>query len=319
MSHPFPAERATSRLDHLYGKLRRPLATWFVVWLVMMGVGVPIFTLDCKLQTETTPRGIVDLEMPWCAERHDEILGAWDQDQRDAARLQTQIDYVFLLLYPVVLSLACWLLAGTYYRGIWFRAGRWIAFAVLFAAPLDALENVFLLQSLAGDVPDFVPVVTSTLASLKFGLVFLALGYFAAGGIRRLFPGAVPRMAMNQITLPSTRIDESVPFYEALGLKLIVDSAPRYVRFEAPDGATLSLHQVESIPDETGVTVYFEIPNLDQFVEELRQAGLDVDDPVDQRWLWRETRIADPDGNVVCLYWAGKNRRFPAWRVVSKA
>ena len=32
-------------------------------------------------------------------------------------------------------------------------------------------------------------------------------------------------------------------------------------------------------------------------------------------WLWREARLRDPSGNVVCLYHAGDYRRHPPWRV----
>ena len=32
-------------------------------------------------------------------------------------------------------------------------------------------------------------------------------------------------------------------------------------------------------------------------------------------WLWREARVADPAGNVVCLYRAGENRLHPPWRL----
>ena len=37
--------------------------------------------------------------------------------------------------------------------------------------------------------------------------------------------------------------------------------------------------------------------------------------PTDERWLWREARLRDPDGNVLCLFHAGENRRHPPWRV----
>ena len=33
------------------------------------------------------------------------------------------------------------------------------------------------------------------------------------------------------------------------------------------------------------------------------------------RWLWREARLVDPSGNVICLYHAGENRLNPPWRV----
>ena len=44
-----------------------------------------------------------------------------------------------------------------------------------------------------------------------------------------------------------------------------------------------------------------------------------VHPPADQAWLWREARLADPSGNVICIYHAGENRRFPPWRVAADA
>jgi GNAT superfamily N-acetyltransferase len=31
--------------------------------------------------------------------------------------------------------------------------------------------------------------------------------------------------------------------------------------------------------------------------------------------LWREANVRDPDGNTICLFQAGLNRRFPPWRL----
>ena len=50
-------------------------------------------------------------------------------------------------------------------------------------------------------------------------------------------------MNLNQVTIPSLDVAKSVEFYKTLGLQLIVDAAPRYVRFLCPDGdATFSFH-----------------------------------------------------------------------------
>ena len=38
-------------------------------------------------------------------------------------------------------------------------------------------------------------------------------------------------------------------------------------------------------------------------------------EPERKDWLWTEAWFKDPAGNRVCLYRAGKNRRFPPWRV----
>ncbi len=125
-------------------------------------------------------------------------------------------------------------------------------------------------------------------------------------------------MNLNQVTIFSTDVPASVEFYQKLGLRLIVDSEPRYVRFECPDGdATLSVnHAQEPIASET--IIYFECENLDVTVEELKQVGLQFEsDPTDQIWLWRQSYLRDPGGNLVCLFHAGENRKNPPWRVKS--
>lgn len=124
-------------------------------------------------------------------------------------------------------------------------------------------------------------------------------------------------MNLNQVTLPATDVSASVQFYQALGLRLIVDSIPRYARLECPDGgSTLSVHHVPRPPDTEGVIVYLECEELDRTVSRLKESGLRFTHPPrDQRWLWREARLRDPAGNEVCLYHAGENRRFPPWRV----
>lgn len=123
-------------------------------------------------------------------------------------------------------------------------------------------------------------------------------------------------MNLNQVTVYSTDVHASVEFYTKLGLRLIVDSAPRYVRFECPDGsATFSVHHTDqSINSET--VIYFECKNLDAKVIELKNLGLQFEsDPIDQTWLWRESYLKDPSGNRICLYYAAENRQNPPWRV----
>ena len=124
-------------------------------------------------------------------------------------------------------------------------------------------------------------------------------------------------MNLNQITIPSLDVEKAVNFYEILGLKLIVDALPRYVRFECPDGeATFSIHKVETLPKGNGLSIYFEDENLDALVSKLKQKGITfISDPDDKTWLWREAHLEDPDGNHIILYYAGANRKNPPWRI----
>lgn len=124
-------------------------------------------------------------------------------------------------------------------------------------------------------------------------------------------------MNLNQVTLPALDVPHASAFYRLLGLKQIVGTHARYARFECPDGgATFSLHHVDAMPESPGAVVYFETAQLDAEVARLQAHGVVFDQlPRMEPWLWREARLRDPSGNVVCLYWAGENRRFPPWRL----
>ena len=124
-------------------------------------------------------------------------------------------------------------------------------------------------------------------------------------------------MNLNQITIPSVDLSRSVTFYQTLGLNLIVNALPDYVRFECPDGeSTFSIHRVTSVAQGEGVIIYFECADLDAEVQKLKDAGLGFDSgPRDEPWMWREARLKDPDQNCIVLYHAGRNRKYPPWRV----
>jgi catechol 2,3-dioxygenase-like lactoylglutathione lyase family enzyme len=123
-------------------------------------------------------------------------------------------------------------------------------------------------------------------------------------------------MNLNQVTLPCTGLEVSVNFYTRLGFRQIVSSPPRYARFECESGTTFSLHTVPHRVGETGIVVYFEVVNLDSTVARLQESGIIFESmPRDQSWLWRESYLKDPSGNMLCLYHAGSNRRYPPWRL----
>lgn len=123
-------------------------------------------------------------------------------------------------------------------------------------------------------------------------------------------------MNLNQVTVPALEVAASVDFYSRLGLELLV-SSPHYARFRCPEGeSSFSVHLVMELPASSGAVVYFETPALDEKVRELQRAGFRFSqEPRDEPWLWREARLADPSGNVICLYWAGVNRLDPPWRI----
>jgi catechol 2,3-dioxygenase-like lactoylglutathione lyase family enzyme len=122
-------------------------------------------------------------------------------------------------------------------------------------------------------------------------------------------------MRLNHITLPACDVERSAGFYVSLGLTQIVADYPHYARLVAPDGdTTLSLQQAGEV--QTGVSIHFEVEDVDQTVQQLKQAGFDfVSDPVDQPYLWREAILLDPDGHRIFIFHAGENRLDPPWRL----
>ncbi len=126
-----------------------------------------------------------------------------------------------------------------------------------------------------------------------------------------------PGWHLNQITLGATDYAASVTFYRALGLHQIVDSPDNgYARFEADNGATLSIHLGQGTG---GAMAYLECADLDARVSALASDGFLFDQmPQDESWGWREARLCDPAGNVICLYFGGETRRYPPWRMATE-
>ena len=121
-------------------------------------------------------------------------------------------------------------------------------------------------------------------------------------------------MNLNQVTVEAADIERAVDFYRRLGLELIV-SSDHYARLLCPGGATFSVHLAET-PAIGGALIYFECDDLDARVERLVDQGVPFETmPTDQRWLWREARLTDPDGNRLCLFKSDGNRVNPPWRL----
>jgi catechol 2,3-dioxygenase-like lactoylglutathione lyase family enzyme len=123
-------------------------------------------------------------------------------------------------------------------------------------------------------------------------------------------------MELNQVTLPALDVAASVAFYRTMGFEIIVES-PHYARFKSAVGdTTFSVHAVDAIGEPSQTIVYFECASLDEQVAMLQTKGIEfTQEPRDEPWLWREARLLDPAGNVICLYYAGENRLNPPWRV----
>jgi len=164
--------------------------------LVCSGAGAWVISLDAALQRPDVPLGGLSYQFAWTHDRVREIMIAWGTDGRALARHALRADFAFLLIYPLALSLAC-TMAATRPAARWPAVGAALSWLVLVSGPADALENVGLLRML-GDAArdrasDVVAAGVGLCATVKFGLILLAIGYLAAEVLARAKPGLTGR------------------------------------------------------------------------------------------------------------------------------
>ncbi len=123
-------------------------------------------------------------------------------------------------------------------------------------------------------------------------------------------------MHLNHVTLPAHDYDASLAFYAALGLVQIVAAPPRYARFETTGGATLSIEVFGGDARAGSAEIHLHCYDVDAEVAAAEERGVVFDtQPTDMDYRWRRATTRDPAGNIIVLYHAGTNQRFPPWRL----
>ena len=154
-----------------------------VGWIILM-LGAGALQLPALGRMATHGVDIVQFElMRTTAEavRLTQVLGV---DGLAAVRQQLYIDFVYLVLYGIVLSGACVLLAArAARRGHPALAAAGESFAVLavIAAACDAAENIALLAVTFGHTAQPWPGTASAFAATKFILIVLTLAFLLIG------------------------------------------------------------------------------------------------------------------------------------------
>jgi hypothetical protein len=113
-----------------------------LLMIIFARTGAPLFT-------SAAPQGVVSLELAGSVEKAQQIIASWDKTARLMAAFGLGLDYLFMVVYPLTIGLACiwaadilrchhWPLAAL---GSWFAQGSWLA------ALLDAREEIASLRS----------------------------------------------------------------------------------------------------------------------------------------------------------------------------
>lgn len=174
MKHPFVWLAA--------GRRGSVLASLVFVCVVLM-IALSVIGNGLTMKAQGVACGVYNIELPWSPERAASVVAAWrDGKQLGAAIEQTRLDFLFLMIYPATLSLACVVSSGRCFGTI-ATVGIVLSWAVLLCTPLDFIENILILKMLGGDVQAPVPQLTSYVALAKLFLGGSAVVYLVFANI----------------------------------------------------------------------------------------------------------------------------------------
>ena len=171
MNHP---------LESISPEKRKPLFLTFLALTILL---FAIFrVLDTPLRTPAAPNGIVSFELAWSPGASLDMVNSWSEYARLLAAFGLGIDFLFMPIYALALSLGI-LLAALRHPGTFAKLGAWMGWAALVAPLFDAVENYGLLHSLLSPLFSLWPLVASVCATIKFVLLVLGLFYGLIGWI----------------------------------------------------------------------------------------------------------------------------------------
>jgi hypothetical protein len=149
--------------------------------VLTLGLSLWLSALGLALNSPAAPRGIVSFEFAADFDGAAAILASWSAEAREAAMLIQGIDCLYLLAYPAWFSLAAARLAASL-GGAIGTVGVGVAWAVLVAAPLDAIENHALVQQLVDGPSQQLAQLAFWCAAPKFALVGAGASYLLVAG-----------------------------------------------------------------------------------------------------------------------------------------
>ena len=151
--------------------------TFVRVALVAVVLTVVLGQIGAPLRSPAAPDGIISYELAGSYERSAAILRSWDASVRESATISLIVDYLYLVAYPVAISLGCAIVAGRLRprRPELAAIALVLSWGALVAGALDAVENAALLRQLVAGPGALTARIAMVASIAKFSLVAVTL------------------------------------------------------------------------------------------------------------------------------------------------
>lgn len=133
---------------------------------------------DSFLKNEVAKNGIVSFQLAGDLQTTKTILNSWNSKAKIYAGLSLGYDFLFLMLYPLLIALFIHLLNEKLWKkSSFYNIGIILIYALFFAAVFDLIENIALIQLLLGNLQQLSVSIAYYLAMAKFIILLLAILY----------------------------------------------------------------------------------------------------------------------------------------------
>jgi hypothetical protein len=171
----------------------KPTVLWILLVisiLVALWPWLSMRNIDSRLMENPPHKGIVAFELVGTAEGAQKMIDAWGPELSLLMAKSVRIDFLFIpayaLLFFAATMLFSLLVGGSV--GVWVKR---IAFLPFVSAVCDIVENIFMILALksAGSIPAIYPVIAKWCATVKFGLLAVAVVAWVVAIVVRLVRG----------------------------------------------------------------------------------------------------------------------------------
>jgi len=161
------------------GQRKQVFALLFTLTILVM---VILNITGRPLTSPAATSGIISYELAGKVDRAQFIIDSWDNQVRVSVAFNLGLDYLFLVLYSMSIGAAVlWLTDTLTTNHTFLRLAHLLAWSLVLAAILDALENGALFTMLVNGASEPWPRVAMVAAVIKFAFVIIGLLYIVIG------------------------------------------------------------------------------------------------------------------------------------------